>query len=108
MRCLAPFQFARGSIVLLVTSLLAASAAWAAEAKPPRDSKLHAEIAEAIRAATEKTPGRSVSVGIIENGQLIAAASDFRLWIVIENPVNPSTPRTSGAPDPVSQKWYTS
>ena len=66
------FRFARCSTVLVVATLLAAAGACGADAEPARNARLYAEIEEAIRTAAEKTPGRFVSVGIIENGKLVS------------------------------------
>ncbi|MBW8881110.1 MAG: beta-lactamase family protein [Asticcacaulis sp.] len=55
---------------MLIATLLAASRDG--EARPAGKAKLYADIEDAIRAAAETTPGRSVSVGIVEDGRLVA------------------------------------
>lgn len=67
-----PLRFARYSAALMVATLLAASGACDSAAKPAPNAGLYAEIEDAINVAAEKTPGRAVSVGIIENGELVA------------------------------------
>ena len=55
----------------LAAALALCGMATPAHAKPS-NATLYAEIEEAIKAAAEKAPGRCVSVGIVENGELIS------------------------------------
>jgi CubicO group peptidase (beta-lactamase class C family) len=43
-----------------------------ARARPGSKAKLYGNIEEAIKAAAEKAPGHALSIGIVENGQLVA------------------------------------